>query len=154
MKTTITIEISQPDVYDEVAKTTDYTGTKLMDADSGARERILATDCDLETLERFWEEAATAASESMKEMLLKEKRYDGGYKVTLEVGTQFNPALATSIEKALRIFFIVSITGQWFKFANKEEAADYFAQGAEQLAAIERMLSHRIRPKRPCGKGD
>ena len=43
---TITITISQSDVYNEVAKATDYTGSKLIDGDENARNRILAVDDD------------------------------------------------------------------------------------------------------------
>lgn len=52
---TITVQIFKDDVYEEVAKATDYTGAKLIDGDEGARDRILATDSDLSDLGRFWE---------------------------------------------------------------------------------------------------
>ena len=54
---TITVQIFKDDVYEEVAKATDYTGAKLIDGDDGARDRILATDSDLSDLGRFWEES-------------------------------------------------------------------------------------------------
>ena len=67
---TITIQIIQEDVYEEVAKATDYTGSKLIDGDDGARDRILAADEDLAELGRFWEESVLATNENLKEMLV------------------------------------------------------------------------------------
>ncbi len=54
---TITIQIFQDDVYEEVAKATDYTGSKMTGGDEGARDRILAADADLAELGRFWDES-------------------------------------------------------------------------------------------------
>lgn len=67
---TITVQIFKDDVYEEVAKATDYTGAKLIDGDEGARDRILATDSDLSDLGRFWEESVLATNERLKEMLV------------------------------------------------------------------------------------
>ena len=67
---TIEITIYKDDVYEEVAKATDYTGAKLIDGDANARDRILATDSDLSDLSRFWEEAVLATNERLKEMLV------------------------------------------------------------------------------------
>ena len=49
---TITIQVFKDDVYEEVAKATDYTGAKLIDGDEKARDRILATDNELSDLGR------------------------------------------------------------------------------------------------------
>lgn len=151
---TITLQVRQPDVYAEVAKATDYTGSKLIDTDASARERILAADDDLSELGRFWQEAATAADEELKEMLIESgtRTLQGGekaYECRLEVSVAFDKALRASVESALRSFFIASIIGQWFKFANKGEAADYFSQAGEQIAAAERLLYSRRRPSVP-----
>ena len=67
---TITVQIFKDDVYEEVAKATDYTGAKLIDGDDGARDRILATDSDLSDLGMFWEESVLATNERLKEMIV------------------------------------------------------------------------------------
>lgn len=177
---TITIQIFQDDVYEEVAKATDYTGSKLIDGDEGARDRILAADDDLAELGRFWEESAAAANESLKEMLVSgvtrsippaatpiqpEIRLAGpeggappvvqptmarkGYEAVIEVSKAFDKVLAASVQSTLRSYFIASIIGQWFKFANKGEAKDYFAQAADMMEAAERLLYSRRKPTRP-----
>ncbi len=170
---TITINIKRSDVYEEVAKATDYTGSKLIYGDENARERILAADDDLAELGRFWEESASAVNENFKEMLVSwadkvpnvlvinstekeeakalspEKAQEPGHSMTLEVSKSFDTNLTTSIQSTLRSFFIASIIGYWFKFANKGEAKDYFEQAAELLATAERMLYSRKKPSIP-----
>lgn len=150
---TITIQVFKDDVYEEVAKATDYTGSKLIDGDQGARDRILAADDDLAELSRFWEESVAAVNENFKEMLVsgstKPILDKTGYEARIEVSVAFDKALTESVQSTLRSFFIASIIGQWFKFANKGEAADYFTQAAEMLDTAERLLYSRKKPKRP-----
>lgn len=150
---TITIQIFQDDVYEEVAKATDYTGSKLIDSDEGARDRILAADDDLAELSRFWEESVLATNENLKEMLVsgktKEMLGKRGYEAVIEVSKSFDKMLTASVQSTLRSFFIASIIGQWFKFANKGEANDYFTQAADMMEAAERLLYSRRKPTRP-----
>ena len=175
---TITIQIIQEDVYEEVAKATDYTGSKLIDGDDGARDRILAADEDLAELGRFWEESVLATNENLKEMLVSGRTkfitptlepiapQPGiaavqtdvsirptlnkiGYEAVNEVSKSFDKVLTASVQSTLRSFFIASIIGQWFKFANKGEAKDYFAQAADMMETAERLLYSRRKPTRP-----
>ena len=150
---TITIQIFQDDVYEEVAKATDYTGSKLIDGDDGARDRILAADDDLAELGRFWEESVLATNENLKEMLVSGKTLQTeqrtGYGAVIEVSKSFDKALTASVQSTLRSFFIASIIGQWFKFANKGEANDYFVQATEMMETAERLLYSRRKPTRP-----
>lgn len=173
---TIEITIYKDDVYEEVAKATDYTGAKLIDGDASARDRILATDSDLSDLSRFWEEAVLATNERLKEMLVsgttkqvtqyaeavpKETQTQAfpidpipikirtAYVAKLEVSKSFDKELTQSVQSTLRNFFIFSIIGQWFKLANKGEAADNFTQAGEMMTAAERLLYSRKKPTRP-----
>lgn len=176
----IDIQIFRDEVYEEVAKATDYTGSKLIDGDEAARDRILAADDDLAELERFWEESALAVNENFKEMLISGSTQnvkaplptviatslnetDGqvvasdtptitiqpAYVAKIEVSKSFDKALTASVQSTLRSFFIASIIGQWFKFANKGEANDYFTQAADMLETAERLLYSRRKPARP-----
>ena len=182
---TITIRIFEDDVYEEVAKATDYTGSKLIDGDEGARDRILAADDDLAELSRFWEESVSATNENLKEMLVSGRtklisnavidpglQEPGistqsenanalppvippvtlgrtGYEAVIEVSKSFDEVLTASVQSTLRSFFIASIIGQWFKFANKGEANDYFVQAADMMETAERLLYSRRKPTRP-----
>lgn len=175
---TITIQIFQDDVYEEVAKATDYTGSKLIDGNEVDRDRILAADDDLAELSRFWEESVIATNENLKEMLVSgntklihpqintnsqplgstaQENSDSiipvlgqlAYEAVIEVSKSFDKVLAASVQSTLRSFFIASIIGQWFKFANKDEAKDYFIQAADMMEAAERLLYSRRKPTRP-----
>lgn len=187
---TITIQIFQADVYAEVAKATDYTGSKLIDGDENARDRILAADDDLAELGRFWEESVLATNENFKEMLVSGKTKQiavssslidpilppvepiqpfnpdiavqsvaapavtlplskPGYEAVIEVSKSFDKTLTASVQSTLRSYFIASIIGQWFKFANNGEAKDYFMQASEMLETAERLLYSRRKPTRP-----
>ena len=161
---TITIQIFQDDVYEEVAKATDYTGSKLIDADDGARDRILAADDDLAELGTFWEESVLATNENFKEMLVSGKTksisqastpiitvtpWKTIYEAVIEVSKSFDKTLTESVQSTLRSFFIASIIGQWFKFANKGEANDYFTQATDMMDTAERLLYSRRKPIRP-----
>lgn len=137
------------DVESEVEKATDYTGSKLIGEDNEARDRIMTTEDDLKTLGRMWTETVAAAEESLKEMITSSNDDSNGWLADLEVSVAFDKGLAPSVEKMLRGFFIASMIGMWFKFANKNEAAGYFSQAAEMMLAAERLLYSRKRPAVP-----
>lgn len=151
---TITINVAQNEVYDEVAKATDYTGTKLLDTDSGARDRIRAVDENLKDLTRFWDESVSTVNERFKQLLVSgtSASTSGGnstYNMEVEISKSFDTALTKSVESNIKSFFIMSIIGQWFKFANKNEANDYLLQAEELLTAAERLIYSRKRPSLP-----
>lgn len=72
-----------------------------------------------------------------------------GYEAVLEVSKSFDKGLKDNVQSALRNFFIASIIAQWFKLANKNEAADYFNQAGEMMDGAERLLYSCKRPPRP-----
>lgn len=147
---TITLNINRQDVYTEVDKTTDYTGAKLNDKENGARDRIVATETDLKTLSRFWEETCAVTNERLKEMFVGSSLPSAeDYSVTLQVSVAFDKELTPSVEATLRSFFIVFITGKWYVFANKGEAKDYFDEAGELMEDIRRKLYSRKRPQSP-----
>lgn len=146
---TIVLEVVKEEVYREVAKATDYIGSKMLDSDENARERILAGDEDLSELGRMWDETALALSERFKGLLQSESISNGRYRAKLEVSRNFEMSLARNVEASIKSFFIASIIAQWFKYTNKGEAADYFAQAGEMLMSAERLLYSRRRPRRP-----
>lgn len=147
---TLTIHIGRADVWEEVAKTAAYTGDKLTDADEGAYERILVTDDDIETLQRFWEETAAMANEALKEMLENSGPLSGDYDATLRVSRSYDRALDESVRVALQGYFVSAITARWFKLANKGEADAYLAESAGMMEEALRKLYHRKRPVRPA----
>lgn len=146
---TITININKAEVWDEVAKTTGYTGDKMADADENAYERILITDEDQKSLQRFWEEAAAIANDRLKEMLEKAAPLKSDYNVELHVSKNYDQVLNASVQAALKSYFISAIVGRWYKFSNKGEADSYFAEAGVMIEDALRKLYSRKRPLRP-----
>lgn len=150
---TITLNVSRQDVYNEVDKTTDYTGSKLIDKDDNARDRVVATQTDLKELSRFWGETCVTVNERLKEMFVSGSLpTDEDYSVTLQVSVAYDKALTPSVEATLRSFFIVLITGKWYVFANKGETASYFAEASALMEDIRRKLYSRKMIKSPRKK--
>ena len=81
--TEIELTVQKASVYDEVAKTTSYTGAK-MTGDDDAYERIFTTDDDRMMLERFWVEACSAVTEQFKPFLLRVSDQPESHGVDLE----------------------------------------------------------------------
>lgn len=149
----IVLSVNRKDVYTEVDKTTDYTGAKLNDTVAGARDRIAVTEADLKTLSRFWEETCAVSNERLKEMFVGGSSPSAeNYTVTLQVSVAYDKELTPSVEASLRSFFISSITGKWYVFANKGEAKDYFTEAAELMEDVRRKLYSRKRPVSPRRK--
>lgn len=150
---TISITIGKKDVLTEVAKATEYTGAKMIGSEDGIYDRIMATDGNLADLVRFWDETVAAINERFKEMLISGSTVTSSgtasYQAQLEVSKSFDKTLTASVESTIRSSFIASIIGQWFKFANKGEASDYFEQAEEMLTGAERLLYSRRKPTRP-----
>jgi len=143
----ITLTIDQARVYEEVAKTTSYTGAKMEDDD--AYERIFTTDEDKGMLERFWNECKNTVCNSMKKVLSSESERDGVFALKLELSNAFDRALQESMQRSLFSFFVMNITAKWFTFANKDEATGYATEAATYMEDIMRKAFFKKRPVRP-----
>lgn len=151
----ITLTVNKANVYDEVAKTTSYTGAK-MQGDESAYDRIFTTDDDRMMLERFWVESCAAATELLKPFLKNVSsqpeshgvELDRNYVVELELSSAFDIALTDSISASLFSFFVALIVGKWYKFTNKDETEGYVAEAAGMLEDVKRKIYYRKKPRR------
>lgn len=143
-----TLSVNKESVYNEVAKTTSYTGAK-MDDDPNAYERIFTTEEDKTMLERFWSESKNTIAGSMKKFLVSETESGGDYTLTLELSQSFDPTLEESMERSLFSFFVMNITAKWYAFTNKKEATDYATGAASDLEDVMRKAFYKKKPKRP-----
>lgn len=151
---TITLTVSKAKVYDEVAKTTSYTGNAM--DDEKAYDRIFADDNDREMLERFWVEACNGATEQFKPFLtsVTSQPISHGvelgvnYEVTLELSSMFDPTLQNSIETSLHSYFVAMIVAKWFKFVNKAEAESYGTDAMGMMEDVMRKIYYRKKPTR------
>ena len=141
------LKIKKEDVYNEVAKTTSYTGAKM--EDDAAYDRIFTTAEDKTMLERFWNESKNAIAGSLKNFLADEREADGTYTLTLSLSASFNDGLLESMERSLFSFFVMNITAKWYTFTNKGEATDYATAAAANVEDIKRKAFFKKKPVRP-----
>lgn len=143
----ITLKVNKEAVYDEVAKTTEYTGAKM--DDEHAYEVISTTDEDKAMLERFWNECKNMICNSLKKVLVSEVEADGEYSLALGLSTAFDESLTESMQRSLFSFFVMNITAKWYTFANKSEATGYATEAATYIEDIMRKAFFKKKPTRP-----
>ena len=143
----IILKVSKSKVYEEVAKTTEYTGAKMDDAN--AYEKISTTDEDAIMLERFWDESKNTICQSMKKVLQSEGESDGEYVLTLALSSAFDASLKESMERSMFSYFVMNITAKWYTFANKSEATGYATEAATYIEDIMRKAYFKKKPSRP-----
>lgn len=151
----ITLTVNKANVYDEVAKTTSYTGAKMKD-DEDAYDRIFTTDDDRMMLERFWVEACNGATEEFKQFIVSVSdqpeshgvELDKDYKVELELSTMFDTNLKGSMETSLFSYFVNAIVAKWFKFTNRGEAESYGEEAGNSMLDVKSKMFYRKKPKR------
>lgn len=149
----ITLQVDKETVWNEVIKTSGYTGDKMLSSaeDDNPYERILLTDEDKKSLQLFWEESVTVANNQLKEMLITASSMTDDYKVVLQVSRSYDTILNASVQSAIKSYFIAAIVARWYKFSNKTEAQGYFTEAAAMMEdALRKLYSRRspIRPKR------
>lgn len=150
----IGLTINKRNVYNEVAKTTSYTGAKM--DDESAYDRIFTTDSDREMLERFWVESCNDVTTEFKPFLTSVSTQDVGtdidieknYEVELELSEAFDETLAPAIQSSLFSYFVNAISSKWFEIANKAESDKYAANALGLMASVIEKLYYRKKPKR------
>lgn len=145
-------------VYNEVAKTTSYTGAKLLtDEDPTAYERIFTTDDDRLLLERFWHEAANNVTMEMPTSMIRSLsenpvsngvQPDADYVIVLEMPDNFADVMTNAIETTMFSFFVAYIINKWYDSQEKKEAASYAQQADSFLMALVALLNRRKKPVR------
>jgi hypothetical protein len=151
----IELHINKANVYDEVAKTTSYTGAKMVEDDK-AYDRIFTTDADRQMLERFWLEACNGATEQFKPFLVSVSNQQvshgvelsADYIVTLEVSNSYDTTLTQSIETSLYSYFVMYIVSKWYKFTNKDESESCGNDAVGAMDDVMRKLYFRKKPTR------
>ena len=151
----VTLTVNKANVYTEVAKTTSYSGVKAA-ADGSLYEQIFTTDEDRLLLERFWNEAANAATELFKPFLSSVTstvqshgvNLANNYVAVLSLSPSYDTSLTDSVQSSLFSYFVDFIVSRWFKFANKSESEDFGAQAVAMLEDVKSKIYHKKKPTR------
>ncbi len=147
----IELKVIKSRVYDEISKTTSYTGKKKAE-DANAYSRIFTTEADQELLERFWDESKNIICNKLKKLLLQEEENTGTYSLRLGVSNSFDEELTESIERSMFSYFVMSITSKWYGFTNKEESNEYMKESSVYIEDIMRKVLYKKKPTRPTYK--
>lgn len=140
--------LNKNEIFEEVAKTTLYTGVK-MDDDEKAYDRIFTTDEDKIILNRFWEESKNTVCDFLKRILSSENEEDDILTIKLELSAAFDTSLESSMRSSLISFFVMNITSKWFNLTNKQESAGCAAEAATYLEDVKRKALFKKKPTRP-----
>ena len=153
----VSLKVCKSLVYNEVAKTTAYTGAKAStDEDSSAYDRIFTTEADKIALETFWSETANAATDTFKEFITSVSSHPASngidlsqdYEVSLLLSSSFDLLLKDSIESSLFSFFVASIVSKWFKYTNKDDVEAYQKTALGMILDVQNKIYFRKKPKR------
>lgn len=142
------LKVNKENVYQEVSKTTSYTGSKMKN-DSKAYDRIYATKFDREMLERFWNESKNTVCNSLKKFMVSEGESGSEYVITLALSSSFDETLLESMNRSLFSFMVMNIVAKWYVFTNKEEAQSYSQNASSMLEDLMRKTFFKKKPQRP-----
>lgn len=144
----VVLKVDKESVYNEVAKTTSYTGKKM--DDEHGYDRVFTTDEDKEMLERFWNESKNTICNSLKKVFADDVETElGEFCLQLDLSSSFDENLTTSMQSSLFSFFVMNITAKWYTLANKAEAAGYATEASTYVDDIMRKAFFKKRPIRP-----
>ena len=151
----VTFTVRKANVYDEVAKTSSYTGAKMV-GDASAYQRIFTTDADRMMLERFWTEACNAVADLFKPFLVSLSDIteshcadiSKNFVAELELSSSYDTSLNNSIESSLFSFFTNLIVSRWYEFSNKGESEKFATAAAGMLEDVRAKLYYRKKPRR------
>ncbi len=151
----VTFTVRKANVYEEVAKTSSYTGAKMV-GDETAYGRIFTTDADQMMLERFWTEACNAVADLFKPFLVSISDIteshcpdlERNFVAVLDMPGSYDTALNNSIESSLFSFYANLIVSKWYEFTAKQDAEKYGATAAAMLEDVRSKIYYRKKPRR------
>jgi hypothetical protein len=152
----VTLTVNKGLVYNEVAKTTAYTGAKqLTDDDKEAYKRIFTTNADQLMLERYFIEASNALTKEISPYLHIVSSHpasngvdDKDYVIVIEIADTWPDALKDATEGTMFSFFVNYIVSMWYLLQKKAEASDYMAIATELKSSMTSLLIKRVQPVR------
>lgn len=143
----ISIKIEKNDVFDEVAKTTAYIGSKKVEQKEGAYDRIFVTTEDRQMLERYYEEGCNALTNLFRRYVTSVTTLDG-YAVTLSMGSRFDITLKDSMLGSMTSYLVNYVLGKWCEVADKDGAKEYTDAAVASLQDVREKAFYKTKPTR------
>ena len=142
---TVVLTVIKDTVYQEVSKTTAYTGAKMKD-EPQACDRIPVIDADKVQLDRFWEEACHTATQLFMPFLVTTEQ-NGNYVATLQMSGSYDVNLNDSVQGALGSMFVNHLIRKWFEVTNRGDLELYQQLEIDALRKLRSMIYFRKKPK-------
>ena len=143
--------VNKADVLEEVAKQTAYVGAKTILSDGRtAYEQIFTTSDDYTMLERFWNEALSFTTGSLKKYISAAPTFVNSIlTVTLELPARYDITQNETVQKSLFSYFANYITSKWMAIANKTDAEYYEKYANENMKDVLQKIFTIKKPIRP-----
>lgn len=138
-------------VLEEVAMQTAYVGAKTILSDGRtAYEQIFTTSDDYTMLERFWNEALSFTTGSLKKYMSAAPTFVNSIlTVTLELPARYDITQNETVQKSLFSYFANYITSKWMAIANKTDAEYYEKYANENMKDVLQKIFTIKKPIRP-----
>lgn len=138
-------------VLEEVAKQTAYVGAKTILSDGRtAYEQIFTTSDDYTMLERFWNEALSFTTGSLKKYMSAAPTFaNSTLTVTLELPARYDITQNETVQNSLFSYFANYITSKWMAIANKTDAEYYEKYANENMKDVLQKIFTIKKPIRP-----
>ena len=146
-----TFTIDKSLVLEEVAMQTAYIGAKTILADGRtAYEQIFTTSDDYAMLERFWNEALSFTTGSLKKYMSAAPTFvSPTLTIVLELPTRYDTTQNDSVQKSLFSYFANYITSKWMAIASKTDAVYYEKYANENMKDVLQKIFTIKKPTRP-----
>lgn len=139
----IEIYISKSDVYNEVIKTTAYTGAKQA-SDEGGFDKVFLSDAETEMLDRYWRDVCSDISLRLSEWIVGIEPETAI--ITLNVADGFNDALTDSLAQAITSYFVTSLLYRWYSIATPALAEGMATESILHIKIVTELVNQRKRP--------
>ena len=144
---TITLTLSKRDIFNEIGKSTAYTGAKSdSDANNLLYDRVATVEEDCQLLERYCDVACSEFLEEIKEFVTEVDFSGESINLTLETSGFYDDSLTPSLQTDLFAYLVASISMRWFRITLPEREA------ARMLEKALSKLYHRRKPERKSKK--
>ena len=146
-----TFTINKSLVLEEVAMQTAYIGAKTILSDGRtAYEQIFTTSDDYAMLERFWNEALSFTTGSLKKYMSAAPTFvSPTLTIVLELPTRYDITQNETVQKSLFSYFANYITSKWMAIANKTDAEYYEKYANENMKDVLQKIFTIKKPTRP-----
>ncbi len=143
------LAISKSNVYEEVAKTTAYIGSKNIDSNGkSAYEQMFVTESDSAMIDRFYDESVNTLMNLLKRFITEIVTDDGNVNWSMTMPNSFVTRLEQTINSSAFSFLVNSIVSKWCEITDKEKVEEYAGNAAALLQDIKDKVFYRSAPTR------